>query len=499
MTLLLSALPLLIVLVGVGALSKPAKIVGPISLAVALALSYWYFGMDGSTMFSSVTAGVKTAIQTSFMLCMAITVLTLLRQTGALKTIINFLAGITDDRRIQVVMVGLGFGSFLEGVAGAGSPAAIAAPFMVSLGVDPLLAVAAALVANGLTPCFGGVGVPAMTSVLLVEDVTSVTYLNVTIAIAMLLAVCCLVVPSIMLLIAFGKRALHGMKKFLLYISLIAGGTYFCIAYFAGPEMIAMGTGIVVVIACVLYAKRFAGETPEEFRFKKEDVQGEVSGKAASLWRALATYAMIFVGLPTIRMFLSLDTLNRYGHTTYVGTVILGALIIGSLILGCLKELPKMIWTTFKGMLPAVITMLAMLSMAKLCQNAGMLKNISEALTHAGAVFYPVISLLIGTLGAFATGGAYNSIVMFSRMNFEAASLLNINECYVLAAQDAGGALGNMICPHNIISASTTVGLMGREGAIFRKVIGAWTLLAVIVSLLLLLYTQVLFPGFGMV
>lgn len=496
---LISIIPIAIVIIGVGGFSKPAKIIGPISCVAAILLAAFYFKTDTSVITSNAWAGAKSAIQAMFMVTMAITTLNLLKETGAMQTIINALCTVSDDKRVQVVMVGLGFGSFLEGAAGAGAPAAIAGPFLVSLGLNPLAAVAAALTANGITPCFGSGGMNASVAASMISDVSAITYLQITAAAGMILAVVTLVVPSVMIFIVFGKDGFEGTKKYLLFISLVGGVSYFIISNFIGPELIAMGIGVMIILGSILWSKCFAGPTPEKYRFHMSDVQGKKpEGKAAVMWRALTIYVIIFIALPVTRPMVPTEIMNTIGHPTYVGIVIFCAMVVGAIILGVASNIPGYLWRTLKSMVPPIIAMVTMVAMAKICQGSGMLENIAASLSHVGPVFYPVAAMLIGTVGAFATGSAYSSIIMFTRVNYETAMLLGINGCFTVAAQNTGAALGNMICPHNVLSAATTVGMIGKEGLIIRKTLASWLFLAIVTGIMILLYTQVICPGFGM-
>ncbi|MEY8338033.1 L-lactate permease [Lachnospiraceae bacterium 62-35] len=495
---LVSAIPIAIVIIGIGILAKPSKIIGPISCIAAILLAGLYFKTPLADIGTNAYAGAKSAVQAMFMVTMAITTLNLLKETGAMQTIINALAIVSNDKRIQVIMVGMGFGSFLEGAAGAGAPAAIAGPFLVSLGINPLSAVAAALTANGITPCFGSGGMNAAVSASMIEDISSITYLQITAAAGMVLSVCCLVVPSVMIYIVFGKNGFKGLKKFLVFISAVSGGSYFIISYFIGPELIAMGIGVMIILGCIAWAKFFAPPTPEEFVFRMEDVQGKApEGKAAVMWRALIIYIIIFITLPVVRPRVPSEVMNTMGHPTFVGLVIFIAMVIGAVALGVLDQVPGFLWRTVKSMVPPIIAMVTMVAMAKICQGSGMLKNIASSLSHVGPVLYPAAAMVIGTIGSFATGSAYSSIIMFTRVNYETAAMLGINGCFTVAGQNAGAALGNMICPHNVVSASTTVGMLGKEGLIIRKTIASWLLLAVAAGCMILLYTQVICPGFG--
>lgn len=252
-----------------------------------------------------------------------------------------------------------------------------------------------------------------------------------------------------------------------------------------------MGIGVMIILGSIVWSKLFAAPTPDKFKFHMEDVQGKApEGKAAVMWRSLTIYVIIFIALPVTRPMVPSEIMNTIGHPTYVGIVIFCAMAVGAVVLGVVNKIPGYLWRTLKSMVPPIIAMVTMVAMARICQESGMLANIALSLSHVGPVFYPVAAMLIGTIGAFATGSAYSSIIMFTRVNYETAMLLGINGCFTVAGQNAGAALGNMICPHNVLSAATTVGMVGKEGLIIRKTLASWLFLAIVTGVMILLYTR---------
>ena len=147
--------PILFVLVGILCFKQPAKRVAPLALVWTLILAFTYFNVTGATFAENVAAfdplvwkGVKEGFKIVLMVFGAFVILNLLRETGAIEDVKATIARISDDRRVQVIVIGMMMPIFLEGAAGAGAPAAIAAPFLVALGFDPVTAVAIALLGD---------------------------------------------------------------------------------------------------------------------------------------------------------------------------------------------------------------------------------------------------------------------------------------------------------------------------------------------------------------
>ena len=162
---LMALSPIVVVLVGILGFKKSAKTVSPIALAWTLILAFTYFNLDGLTFAENVKVldplvwkGIKEGLKIVLMVFGAFTILNLLRETGAIEDVKATIAQISDDRRVQVVIIGMMLPIFLEGAAGAGAPAAIAAPFLVALGFNPTTSIAIALLGDATPASFGGAG-----------------------------------------------------------------------------------------------------------------------------------------------------------------------------------------------------------------------------------------------------------------------------------------------------------------------------------------------------
>ena len=171
---------------------------------------------------------------------------------------------------------------------------------------------------------------------------------------------------------------------------------------------------------------------------------------------------------------------------------------IGSLVLDTkIQDFAKYAGQAFLQVIPAMVAMCTLLAMSKVRVNVGMMKILADCLASLGRGGYPFIAVAIGTLGAFMTGTALGSNIMFGPMHVQAAISLNQNPITVFAGQNSGGAIGNMICPHNVIAVATTVGELGNEGQIMRRVFPSWFIMFILYGLIALLYTHYLFPNFG--
>ena len=270
---LLAISPIAVVLVGILAFKKPAMKVAPVALLWTVVLAFTYFNVGGLTFKENVAVidgllwkGVKEGLKIVAMVFGAFVILNTLKKTGAIEDVKNTVAKVSgQDRRVQLVVVGLMVPIFLEGAAGAGAPAAIAAPFLVALGFDPITAIAVALLGDA-TPCsWGGAGLTTINGgAALVEAGISTNALN-SAMVGRIHMFGALIIPFLMVAIAFGRKGFKGIVPYLTYAGVTTGGVMFLLSNFVGPEVTSMGTGLISILLSVLYVKLVPIRTPEEF------------------------------------------------------------------------------------------------------------------------------------------------------------------------------------------------------------------------------------------
>lgn len=198
----------------------------------------------------------------------AFVILNILRETGAIEEVKNTIARISDDRRVQVVIIGMMLPIFLEGAAGAGAPAAIAAPFLVALGFDPVTSIALALLGDA-TPCsWGGAGLTTINGgAALVDAGISTVALN-SAMVGRIHMFGVLIIPFLMIAMTFGKKGFRGLLPYLFFAGITTSATMFVLSNFVGAEVTSMGTGIISILLSVLYVKLIGVKTPEEYHNK---------------------------------------------------------------------------------------------------------------------------------------------------------------------------------------------------------------------------------------
>jgi len=490
---LLAASPIFVVLVGMIGMKKSAMKVAPVAMVYTIVLGLLYFSGTGAGIFVSFKKGVLDGMRIVWLIFAAFAMLMMMTGTGAMDKIKEVIAGLTDDRRVHVLIIAFMFGVFLEGAAGAGTPAAIAAPFLVGLGFSPLVAATGALIANSVPVSWGGAGVTTIMGSAPVKEFMSV--MQASSMAGRIHMIGAIVIPFLIIAVIFGKKGFRGLIPFILFSGSFMALTLFVFSNYIGPEVTSMSTGLLTIVAALVYLKIAKINTPQEFLYKPDlsAVKTSMSG-----FRAFSPYLILIILLPTVRYSFSLSVLAKYGYTVWVGAVIFISAFLGSLILKVkVNEFGGYSSTAFKKVIPALIAMCSLLVVSDIMVKTGMMKLLASALADIAGVSYPFIAVAIGSLGSFMTGTGLGSNIMFGPMHVEAAVALSQNPITVFAGQNVGAAIGNMICPNNVVAVATTVGILGSEGELMRKVFPAFISILVVYGLVALFYTHVLFSNYG--
>ena len=500
--------PILFVLVGILCFRQPAKRVAPLALAWTLILAFTYFNVTGATFAENVAAfdplvwkGVKEGFKIVLMVFGAFVILNLLRETGAIEDVKATISRISDDRRVQVIVIGMLMPIFLEGAAGAGAPAAIAAPFLVALGFDPVTAVAIALLGDATPASWGGAGLTTINGGAALVDAGLATVAQNAAMVGRFHMFGVLVIPFIMTYMAFGKKGFKGVVPYLTFAGVSTCLVMFALSNFVGAEVTSMGTGLVSMLLSVLYVRVIGVKTPEEYRH-----HSEAAARRYSSFRAMSPYIYMLVLLPVIRYGFPAVVENgfavmcTFGYIVWVDVVILLCGVLGAVTLRVRgSTYLDVCRRTLSNVAPVMITMGSLLIVAYIMQssNTGMMNLLATDIARVVGRFYPAAAVLIGSSGAFITGTGLGSNIMFAQMHIDAAASLGMNPITIFAGQNAGASLGNLICPNNTVAACATVDEVGNEGAVMKKTLKAFAIILVLYMALAMLYTCVLFPHFG--
>ena len=421
-------------------------------------------------------------------------------ETGAMERIKSMLSGVSMDQRVLLLLIGWGFGNFMEGMAGFGTAVAIPAGILVALGMDPIQVVLACLVANSTPTAFGSVGVPTVTLSSVVNmDVSALSW-NTAVIEALLM----FLTPFFMVIIlGKGVKALKGSIGLVLVAALSFTVPAVLTGMFLGPELPDIIGSICCMAAIILYAKAKGGrQVPQQFLAAKAEGQEEFSfGEGLRAW---SPFILIFLFLLfTSSIFPAIhDPLSsiKTAVTIYTGEgasplsfswintpgvlIFIAAMIGGIVQKASGKTMWKVFLHTVKSNWKTVFTICSVLATAKIMSHSGMTSDIAAFLVVAAGVYFPFISPLIGALGAFITGSGTSTCVLFGGMQAQTAAAIGVNPSWLASANTLGAGIGKMVCPQSIAIGAAAVEKTGSESLLLRKVF-PWCLLYVILAGLL--------------
>jgi len=527
----LAAAPILLGGVLLVAFRVPARHAMPVvyATAVAIALGVWQMGVVDIA--ASTVQGLFLTFDLLFIIFGAILLLNTLEESGGVAAIRQSFHVLSDDRRIQVIIIAWLFGSFIEGAAGFGTPAAIAAPLMVAMGFPAAAAVMIGMMIQSTAVTFGAVGTPILVGVqgglggdafdaqLVAAGLTMREYLRLVATRAALLhGITGTLMPTLMIVMLtrfFGAR--RSWTEGLSVVPFaIFGGLAFTIPYtltgwLLGPEFPSL-LGSLVGLGVVSYAARRRFLLPDDtWDFPKPDtwpsdwVSGlEISSEAElprhtmSVTRAWTPYLLVALILVATRLpqlpigawlrVVEIGWPNIFSTSISASTTPLylpGAILM--LVAGVTVGLHGMRWSGFRVavsrssrvLLGAGFVLIFTVPMVRVYINSGinaagydsMPVAMAEWVATTVGGIWPLFAGVTGALGAFIAGSNTVSNLMFSTFQHGVAERLAISSALVVALQAVGAAAGNMIAIHNVVAASATVGLLGREGATLRKTI----------------------------
>ena len=529
-TFLLALLPIATVFVLLVVLARSAKLSMFVAYIVTALTALLIWGTEPAKVLGATVNGVVTAVSLLYIVFGAILMLYTLEESGGIRSIRNGFMRISPDRRVQAIIIAWLFGSLIEGASGFGTPAAIAAPLLVAIGFPAMAAVMVTLIIQSTPVSFGAVGTPILVGVQTgladqaivmstIEPLPFADYLfAIATQVAMIHALVGFLIPLIMvgmLTRFFGasRSFAEGFRiwKFALFAGLAFTVPYYLIAATLGPEFPSLLGGIIALSIVVPAAQRGWFVPKETFDFPPrnqweagwvgklddlEDRRGDAP--MMSLVKAWSPYVFIVLLLVLTRtiapvkawlvspeMTIAFPDLFGSGINASVAVLYLPGtiLILASIFVFFLhrmsaRDYGQALRSSGTTILAAAPALLIAVPMVQVFLNSASERFASMPIVLAEGVSaltdqaWPLFSPLIGAIGAFVAGSNTISNMMFSLFQFSTAEQIGLGAggaAVVVALQAVGGAAGNMICVHNVVAASATVGLVDREGEIIRK------------------------------
>ena len=516
---LVAALPLLLLFVMLGVLRVTAWVASVVSLALAIVLAILVYGMPlGQTLLAGTEGAAFGFFPILWIVINAIWVYQMTVETGHFDVLRRSFARVSDDQRVQAVIIAFSFGALLEALAGFGAPVAVTSVMLMALGFRPLKAAALALTANTAPVAFGAMATPILT----LGTVTDLPSDTLGAMVGRQTPILALIVPLVLVAIVDGWRGIRDTWP----VALVCG-VVFAVGQFATSNFISvpladvvaslLSAAAVVAMVRVWHPRReqapaviaggAADEPSEDFaqRVANPDDRSEVA-------RAYAPYAIIIVvfvicQITAVKNLLDkatfkfqwpgLDIVSPKGKPvsltdftlnllTTPGTQMLVAGVLTMVVLKlAVPRALKAYGATLFQLRFAIVTVMVVLALAFVMNLSGQTITLGTWMAGAGGAF-ALLSPVLGWLGVAVTGSDTSSNSLFGALQVTAANQAGLSHVLMAASNSSGGVLGKMISPQNLAIAAAAVGMNGKEGDIFRRVV-VWSL--VFLALLCMLST----------
>jgi lactate permease len=527
---LLAAVPVAVMLIGLGFLHLKAHVAAGAGLASALLIAMVVYGMPGEMAGKAALLGGLTGLLPIGWIVLNIIFLhQLTEQNGSFAILQDTISGVTQDRRLQLLLIAFAFGAFFEGAAGFGTPVAVTAAALIGLGFSPLAASGLSLIANTAPVAYGALGTPIIT----LAKVHGYDVLAISAMVGRQLPFFSLLVPFWLIWAFAGRKGMLEIWPAVLVTGVSFAVPQFLVSNYFGPELVDVVAALCSMTALVLFLRVWQPKTIWTSVSLKGHEQDGGAGHAAppptvhpradvirawTPWIILTVFVFIW-GLPPVK-----DALNAlfapsfpiaglhqlvekmppvvpkptkeaavYAFTllSATGTGILLAAIVGGFAmrygpLELIRAYGRTLWLVKYSLLTIVL----MLALGTLTRYSGLDTTLGLAFAATG-VFYPFFGTLMGWLGVALTGSDTASNVLFGGMQKVAAEQLGLPANLMGAANSSGGVMGKMIDAQSIVVASTATRWFNHEGDILRYVFFHSIALACLVGLLVSLQAYV--------
>jgi lactate permease len=524
---LIAALPLIILVVMLGVLRITAWVSALVALAAALVVATAVYPMPAGQAFLAASLGAATGLfPILWIVINAIWIYNLTVYTGHFDVLRRSFGGVSDDQRIQAVIIAFCFGALMEALAGFGTPVAITSVMLIALGFAPMRAAVLALVANTAPVAFGALATPIVT----LSTVTGISVHTVGSMVGRQTPILAVFVPLVLVGIVDGRRGVRQTWPAALLCGVTFGLVQYVTSNFISVQLADIVAALVAAGAVVALLRVWQPDTgavpagpapmptiaggssdvPDE-GFARRVEQRDPPKQVALAYAPYAIIIAIFcvAQLPPVLRQLNKVTqiwawpglhiqnaagkvstlpLYKFNWLTAAGTLML---ISGIITMAVLRVSPiralRIYGQTLNQLKWAILTVIAVLALAFAMNASGETATLGNWLAHAGKAF-AFLSPILGWLGVAVTGSDTSSNSLFGALQVSAAHQAGLDPTLMAASNSSGGVLGKMISPQNLAIAAGAVGIAGKEGDLFRRVV-LWSVIFLL-GMCVLVYLQ---------
>ena len=501
---LIAAIPIIFFFLALTLLRLKGHVAGTITVILSFLIAVFVYGMPIGPAISSAIYGFFYGLwPIAWIIVGAVFLYKISVVTGDFNIVRHSILGITEDQRLQLILVGFAFGAFLEGAAGFGAPVAITAALLAGLGFRPLYAAGLCLIANTAPVAFGAMGIP----IIVAGQVSNLDPFLLSQMAGRQLPFLSVFVPFMLVIIMDGWRGVRETWPAVL----VGGGTFaivqFLTSNYFGPELPDITAAIATLVVLPLFLRLW--QPKRIFRFDeseaapKEEIPHYSTGEIIKAWSPfiiLTIFVMVWSIAPFKKLFakggaleswvLSFDVsfLNniivktapivatdskisavyKFDWFSATGTAIILAAVVSTFVL---KMRPtraiSVFGMTLKELALPIYSIGIVLAFAFIANYSGLSSTLALALSQTGKSF-TFFSPFLGWLGVFVTGSDTSSNALFGALQATTAHQIGVSDVLLVAVNSTGGVTGKMISPQSIAIACAAVGLVGKESDLFR-------------------------------
>lgn len=501
---LMAALPIIFFFLALAVFRLKGHVAGSLTVLLALLVATLFYGMPADMALAAAGFGFAYGLwPIAWIIIAAVFLYKITVKTGQFDIIRASVLSVTEDQRLQMLLVGFSFGAFLEGAAGFGAPVAITAALLVGLGFNPLYAAGLCLIANTAPVAFGAMGIP----IIVAGQVTGLDPFAIGAKAGHQLPFLSVLVPFWLVMMMDGLKGVRQTWPAVL----VAGGSFAVTQYFTsnyiGPELPDITSALVSLVCLTLFLKVW--QPREIFTFagrhapSPRQASGFSLGRIARAWgpflilTALVTLwslkpfkalfakggalehwvlkfhvphldNLVIKTAPIVAVDKPYEALYKLDLLSAVGTAIFVAALLS---IALLRFRPAQAVAAFGETLAElrrpILSIGMVLAFAFVANYSGMSSTLALCLANTGKAF-PFFSPFLGWLGVFLTGSDTSSNALFSALQASTAHQLGVSDILLVAANTTGGVTGKMISPQSIAVACAAVGLVGKEADLFR-------------------------------
>lgn len=505
---LVAAIPIIVFLVGLTVLKLTGFKASLIALILAVGLGTLVFGLPIAATGSAVLYGFLGGLwPIGWIVLMAVWLYRIAVRAGYFDTIRTSISAISEDQRLQVLLIAFCFGGFLEGAAGFGIPIAICGALLVNLGFKPLRAAGISLVANAAFGGYGAIGIPVIVG----ATQGGVSLGDLSHMMVLVIQGIVVLIPVLLVMLLDGFKGLKEIGLVALGLGVFVSALQSLILWISGPQLADIIAPLMGMAALALFLKRWSPKNiyreegapdPENAQGAQQKISAAQVAKAWSpffilsgfilLWSIPAVVkvlqvATISVPMPGLHRSVArtapiaaettpVDALWNWGILAAAGTAILGAVVVTMLTTSTItwKQGCEELGGAFQQLWKPILMICMVMAVANVMNFAGMSSAMALALAAAGGVF-PLLSPIIGWIGVFVTGSVVNNNTLFASLQAVTAQQIGTSQTLLVASNTAGGVMAKVISPQSIAIATAAVNEPGKEADLTRQVL-PWSL-----------------------